>query len=108
MRISDWSSDVCSSDLEIVHHRRAEELEVLGRKHRPGTRRFGSGGFVLCHVRSPAGRAYANWFIVLWAPPAFHAASPANYSLDPKSVVSGKSVSVRLDPGGLRICSQSI
>src|SRR3546814_10573415 len=41
------------------------ELEVLGRKHRPGTRRFGSGGFVLCHVRSPAGRAYANWFIVL-------------------------------------------
>src|SRR3546814_12314770 len=81
MRISDWSEDVCSSDLatkpvveiavlgrfrlildlfEIVHHRRAEELEVLGRKHRPGTRRFGSGGFVLCHVRSPAGRAYAN------------------------------------------------
>src|SRR3546814_11998465 len=96
MRISDWSEDVCSSDLatkpvveiavlgrfrlildlfEIVHHRRAEELEVLGRKHRPGTRRFGSGGFVLCHVRSPAGRAYANWFIVLWAPPAFNAAS---------------------------------
>src|SRR3546814_5166978 len=102
MRISDWSEDVCSSDLatkpvveiavlgrfrlildlfEIVHHRRAEELEVLGRKHRPGTRRFGSGGFVLCHVRSPAGRAYANWFIVLWAPPAFNAASPAKYSL---------------------------
>src|SRR3546814_9318089 len=113
MRISDWSSDVCSSDLpfpgsspcpasaeatkpvveiavlgrfrlildlfEIVHHRRAEELEVLGRKHRPGTRRFGSGGFVLCHVMSPAGRAYAYCFIVLWAPPAFNAASPAKY-----------------------------
>ena len=23
----------------------------------------------------------ANWFIVLWAPPAFNAASPAKYSL---------------------------
>src|SRR3546814_14448661 len=34
MRISDWSSDVCSSDLLAVEQ--AEELEVLDQLHHPG------------------------------------------------------------------------
>src|SRR3546814_16108670 len=41
MRISDWSSDVCSSDLEVHQHREAgEELQALGKaaEHREGAR----------------------------------------------------------------------
>src|SRR3546814_21004166 len=102
MRISDWSSDVCSSDLpfpgsspcpasaeatkpvveiavlgrfrlildlfEIVHHRRAEELEVLGRKHRPGTRRFGRGGFVLRSEERRVGKECVSTCRSRWSP----------------------------------------
>src|SRR3546814_2893648 len=28
MRISDWSSDVCSSDLQCVHHQRRHSVEI--------------------------------------------------------------------------------
>src|SRR3546814_1989228 len=33
MRISDWSSDVCSSDLQVVADRREAEAQVI-RRHR--------------------------------------------------------------------------
>src|SRR3546814_17526413 len=39
MRISDWSSDVCSSDLAgalVLAVEQAEELEVLDQLHHPG------------------------------------------------------------------------
>src|SRR3546814_8228641 len=29
MRISDWSSDVCSSDLAVAHHRRAQPVGIM-------------------------------------------------------------------------------
>src|SRR3546814_14161379 len=87
MRISDWSSDVCSSDLP---RRRC-------RGTAPGDRRRTGGG-------SPyrARGAYADadrrpWRCGEWTPP-----SP-DLRLDRKSVVSGKSVSVRVDLGGRRI-----
>src|SRR3546814_16815064 len=34
MRISDWSSDVCSSDLEVVHGLAAQELAERRAQHR--------------------------------------------------------------------------
>src|SRR3546814_6551382 len=36
MRISDWSSDVCSSDLRSAEHAAADRT-ALDRGHRPGT-----------------------------------------------------------------------
>src|SRR3546814_3031854 len=42
MRISDWSSDVCSSDLEGHHRRQAEEEAEEGRALRQGARAGGA------------------------------------------------------------------
>src|SRR3546814_13317238 len=69
MRISDWSSDVCSSDLLGRGQRegRVEDLKVA----------------VIGHAE--------------------HAAFGCPAELDRKSVVSGKSVTVRVDLGGRRI-----
>src|SRR3546814_8276865 len=33
MRISDWSSDVCSSDLPAAHHRAAEDRKLARARH---------------------------------------------------------------------------
>src|SRR3546814_13126634 len=99
MRISDWSSDVCSSDLQIgvepIEHRLAEARWNFGRldielgatriafaaqridqrfQFRQ-TRRIGAEERILVDARL----------------------------VDRKSVVSGKSVSVRLDIGGHRV-----
>src|SRR3546814_13283447 len=71
MRISDWSSDVCSSDLR----RHASGM--------PGGLRRGRRTLGHCAAPRPGGH------------PAFHG--------DRKSVVWGKSVSVRVDLGGRRI-----
>src|SRR3546814_16013217 len=79
MRISDWSSDVCSSDLNL--NRWYLRLD------------FGCG-FQAAHVRdfdSPSRRSLGNQRQRL------------RPSRDRKSVVSGKSVSVRVDLGGRRI-----
>src|SRR3546814_16785133 len=74
MRISDWSSDVCSSDLD--RGRRLGYGEPRGTAEQPAPSR-GSGR------RSGGAR------------------EPARAG-DRKSVVSGKSVSVRVDLGGRR------
>src|SRR3546814_18106319 len=66
MRISDWSSDVCSSDLGILRR------SIIDHQHRQ--RHFAIG-------QRPAMNSWP----------------------DRKSVVSGKSVSVRVDLGGRRI-----
>src|SRR3546814_6099213 len=98
MRISDWSSDVCSSDLDDGarlrlprraggpgrRRRRADALRrqsreagpAAGREHRAG----GQGGLL----------------------PLVRSAGTCRFP-DRKSVVSGKSVSVRLDLGVRRI-----
>src|SRR3546814_20968404 len=66
MRISDWSSDVCSSDLEGTNFK-----HVVAPHHRRSDRVAG-------------GRS-------------------VRLAVDRKSVVSGKSVAVRVDLGGRRI-----
>src|SRR3546814_5676409 len=99
MRISDWSSDVCSSDLALGHrialmpgqHRhaaqrlelRVRELPVDGIAYQRGKQLHDAAGF-----------AQARRSVVT---------RPAR-----KSVVSGKSVSVRVDLGGRRILKKTI
>src|SRR3546814_17151910 len=99
MRISDWSSDVCSSDLKW--DRRTLVRTVIG-----GTAANPSGRIaVLRRSRRSASdslRQYrADWPFgaVRWID------AGADYIIeqDRKSVVLGKSVSVRVDLGGRRI-----
>src|SRR3546814_14891219 len=83
MRISDWSSDVCSSDLpeparRFRHSRRRRRLPPV--QHRKAGRRH------LSHFDGGRG---------LWSGRA-----------DRKSVVKGKSVSVRVDLGGRSLIKQ--
>src|SRR3546814_16547799 len=86
MRISDWSSDVCSSDLDPAR-------ELPGRRA-PGQARARARARAACCPRAgrrPRTRAWA------WR------SGRTPKCRDRESVVSGKSVSVRVDVGGLRI-----
>src|SRR3546814_13602130 len=85
MRISDWSSDVCSSDLHVRCHSRHPDRRG---RHRPRDRR--------CDARRPRRPEGA----LRMGPPDRR---PRRRAADRKSVVSGKSVSVRVDLGGRRI-----
>src|SRR3546814_17244582 len=91
MRISDWSSDVCSSDLApgagdpaALQAPRAHHYQGFA-----GAARSRSAGAV---GRAAAGQRFGQ---------PDHAGRRAE--TDRKSVVSGKSVSVRVDIGGRRI-----
>src|SRR3546814_19889268 len=87
MRISDWSSDVCSSDPAVSHDRRHRltegRLGVLhlssGDLHRPGSR-----------VGLPCELALGVCGLL---------GDESEEGLEWKSVVLGKSVSVRVDLG---------
>src|SRR3546814_11447130 len=80
MRISDWSSDVCSSDLLAQHVEQADEHRYL-HQHRQAAGQRVDAVLLLqpLHLRG---------LLLL---------------VDRKSVVWGKSVSVRVDLGGRRI-----
>src|SRR3546814_16340056 len=86
MRISDWSSDVCSSDLR---HRRDQLSEAAARCDATGDRIVTLRPLSSYHP--PPGRRAPR--------------RPVRRSLlgDRKRVVSGKSLSVRVDLGGRRI-----
>src|SRR3546814_13419771 len=102
MRISDWSSDVCSSDLDIA--RRGEgifEADVL----RIGAPR------ILGPIGARFDRAVVDPVIGL---PAVFERREIDEELegraglaDRKSVVEGKSVSVSVDLGGRRILKKT-
>src|SRR3546814_12057749 len=106
MRISDWSSDVCSSDLEPllgVVECRDEGVELV-ESLLPGAPLVGE----------PAIGQLQRTRRQLIGPPSSLLAGDAERRLlqhaellrerrDRKSVVSGKSVSVRVDPDGRRI-----
>src|SRR3546814_15985862 len=97
MRISDWSSDVCSSDLQFGDVARRDALQCRQRQLVAivlegvaiDVQTFG------VPVDAMLGRA----------PRAFREQLIAG---DRKSVVSGKSVSVRVDLGGRRIIKKKI
>src|SRR3546814_11264553 len=93
MRISDWSSDVCSSDLDLADvrgqavARRALEIAAAGNHH-------------LLLIGPPGcGKTMLASRLAGVLPPA----ADEDALEDRKSVVSGKSVSVRVDLGGRRI-----
>src|SRR3546814_14070385 len=111
MRISDWSSDVCSSDLDKWDHPLlCYETHQDFRRCRLRFRWRSSGVKALDAVHGPTltieGRdesgAARSWYVRLWNY-AQGSGEDAVISLDRKSVVEGKSVSVRVDLGGRRI-----
>src|SRR3546814_17767378 len=98
MRISDWSSDVCSSDLVARQQGGLRPAQPVpprtarrARDH-PHAHDRDDGGLLA------RGRASADQLLCvqLYGPDRLS-------RLDRKSVVSGKSVSVRVDLGGRRI-----
>src|SRR3546814_19727698 len=96
MRISDWSSDVCSSDLRAVlqpdHHGR----HPCNAMHSPAP----------CSASSPcppaAPSATNRCRRSPQPPPRRRLSRPKSRRTDRKSVVKGKSVSVRVEHGGRR------
>src|SRR3546814_19537889 len=100
MRISDWSSDVCSSDLYIPEVR-ALAAEFMGASPRPpGTK------------TAAATAAKAEWrrrisVAVNFAPVELRALVLVHQEVDRKSVVEVKSVSVRVDLGARRFSTTS-
>src|SRR3546814_15501413 len=89
MRISDWSSDVCASDLEPIFVPATAAKGFMPDYHALDPKLLDRTAF--CFLNSPANPQGA--------------AADLDYlaNLDRKSVVSGKSVSVRVDLGGRRI-----
>src|SRR3546814_17768147 len=105
MRISDWSSDVCSSDLVV--------LKVLGATRRTIGQTFlleyGLLGLVTAIIAAAIG-TLAAWLVLTEIMRADFVFLPRAVittavlaTADRKSVVEGKSVSVRVDLGGRRI-----
>src|SRR3546814_19414089 len=111
MRISDWSSDVCSSDLSADRNRGDWGLllrlagladageSVVNRSDQPRT--IADFDLVVRHMRRNDVSRQSNEILVA---PRFLAHSPApayrRIRTYRQSVVSGKSVSVRVDLGG--------
>src|SRR3546814_20860984 len=102
MRISDWSSDVCSSDLQARNTDSVRERAAEGRSGSGGGRLDPLAGAELHDdgTRTPAiggegGRSRGH------AGRSRPRGDPM--PRDRKSVVKGKSVSVRVDLGGRRI-----
>src|SRR3546814_20041089 len=103
VRISDWSSDVCSSDLSssrlMLSATEARNPSVHGRLRNPSTwRRQVVNPTSNSPPRSSKTQAIRRT--------GYSAARASAMALDRKSVVSGKSVSVRVDLGGRRILQQ--
>src|SRR3546814_17982405 len=110
MRISDWSSDVCSSDLPkitvITRKAYGGAYDVMASKHLRGDLNYawptaeiavmGAKGAVEIIFRGKTPEEIAERT-------AEYEARSAAARQDRKSVVSGKSVSVRVDLGGRRI-----
>src|SRR3546814_19699897 len=92
MRISDWSSDVCSSDLPAPWHWESIWARA-GRRARSCVRADGS--FPPAHADKAVAPCRRS---------ALHRQMPE----DRKSVVWGKSVSVRVDLGGRRIIKKKM
>src|SRR3546814_16154326 len=91
MRISDWSSDVCSSDLAAAVAHGAQDQEVADRLRHADA--HGDGLRVL-----PAGRV-----LLARLPGAHHRRATGGLDGDRKRVAWGKSVAVRVESGGRRI-----
>src|SRR3546814_18566018 len=108
MRISDWSSDVCSSDLELQQHPPLSKTGIAQKWLCP---------LIFSNSPRPIRRTSSSGKSRIWglAPKSLDTGRLSQsvgsklptkmnrQSRDRKSVVSGKSVSVRVDLGGGRI-----
>src|SRR3546814_18769320 len=93
MRISDWSSDVCSSDLASGNDPRSPRNATIPRRRADAAR-----------VRNTRPRSWSGCARTGAGAAGIAAkARPASRREDRKSVVEGKSGSVRVDLGGRRI-----
>src|SRR3546814_7949139 len=105
MRISDWSSDVCSSDLRFEVAQIFVSAPILGEFDR-GAHQMALMAFELglqpFEKREGVGGGAGE--------PRDHlaVAELADLAGDRKSVVAGKSVAVRVDLGGRRIIKKKI
>src|SRR3546814_21073121 len=95
MRISDWSSDVCSSDLRDDAGNWLPLLDGTNCYGEEKARRV--GGWLAANA--PGGTAHIRAY-------SDHVSDAPTFA-DRKSVVSGKSVSVRVDHGGRRHIKQT-
>src|SRR3546814_15076835 len=109
MRISDWSSDVCSSDLEVIFGMRgieigrALEIDMIGQRNRGEL-----GGPVCCirlqQILDPLVKSrqlqHADVMVIIFDA---QVEIMRRRGLDRKSVVEGKSGEVRVDFGGLSV-----
>src|SRR3546814_17370697 len=96
MRISDWSSDVCSSDLPNQAHWNSR-AQVKPPAPHGKVAHFGLGRSIFCR----SGHEHKKYF-VLPLSLAYRAARCANRQIG-RASCKGKSVSVRVDLGGRRI-----
>src|SRR3546814_16149477 len=107
MRISDWSSDVCSSDLpcsgdEFDNHVPVVEAERLASSlalHRVEDRRTGRYAHEFLAVTDERGGGNNDHQVA--------ATDSHDRPLDRKSVVEGKGVTVRVDLGGRRYLNKT-
>src|SRR3546814_20096028 len=95
MRISDWSSDVCSSDLRPLAGKGGAG-DALHRREIEGT------GIVLDQPGGVQG-VFRHEVLLLRLQPQRRQGAGAVDAADRKSVVEGKSVSGRVDLGGRSI-----
>src|SRR3546814_12104459 len=98
MRISDWSSDVCSSDLIT------QRVQSAMAGHFGDCAAVGEG---VSEMRVHVGPGYRVYFTRVGAV-VYLLLAGGDKTRDRKSVVWGKSVSVRVDLGGRRIIKKKI
>src|SRR3546814_14303382 len=105
MRISDWSSDVCSSDLELDGFLLAATEELARLEHRPidGARTEAFLADLWQRTFARVAAAEEAWLERSFIKRGRAFVERLYPEADRKSVVSGKSVSVRVDLGGRRI-----
>src|SRR3546814_16113973 len=95
MRISDWSSDVCSSDLK-AHTTQARHRAALSHTWHALSCSDATGEGSTTSSVAPSKVSSSRRSSCLWQ------VQSTSRNPDRKSVVSGKSVSVRVDLGGRR------
>src|SRR3546814_16909981 len=100
MRISDWSSDVCSSDLQIDGGLHRQKVKPEHRKIRRAGRKYRPRHLPCSPVSAQTG---PNRFDI-----GIDFAARLWNRRDRKSVVSGKSVSVSVDLGGRGIITKKL
>src|SRR3546814_12312314 len=103
MRISDWSSDVCSSDLPAFDRALLTLTAMLA------IQTVVNGLYLLAVDRPELARTFASWRAALPIGVLSLGGSTgwAVAVTDRKSVGEGKSVSVRVDLGGRRIIKKT-